>query len=229
VLSRPHPAEMAGYTIGVIASGTLIIGSLLHRLPMGITEVLGFVTGAWSVWLTVKENVWNWPIGIANSAFYVIVFAQARLFADSTLNGLYIGLGFLGWYWWLRGGANRTVLRVGRINLITAGILLVLGLAGTVGMTRFLSSVHDSAPFLDALTTVLSLIAEFMLARKLLENWYVWITADLIYIGLYSYRSLYLTSVLYGIFLAMCIAGWLRWSSTWRAGRAAGAPEVAHA
>jgi nicotinamide mononucleotide transporter len=229
VLKRRHPAEIAGYATGAVASTVLIVGSLIHRLPMDITEVLGFVTGAWAVWLTVKENVWNWPIGIANSAFYVIVFAHARLFADSSLNGLYVVLGFLGWYWWLRGGVNRSVLHVGRTKATTAGILLVFGVIATLAMTRFLESVHDSAPLLDALTTVLSLIAEFMLARKLLENWYVWITADVIYIGLYSYRSLYLTSVLYAIFLAMCIAGWVRWSRTWRSTRAVMVAEPAHA
>jgi nicotinamide mononucleotide transporter len=229
VLRGRHPAEVAGYAMGACASAVLIVGSLLHRLPMDITEVLGFVTGAWSVWLTVKENVWNWPIGIANSAFYVIVFAHSRLFADSSLNGLYVALGFLGWYWWLKGGENRSVLHVGRTNAITALILVVLGAAGTIGMTRFLETVHDSAPFLDAVTTVLSLIAEFMLARKLLENWYVWIAADVIYIGLYSYRSLYLTSVLYAIFLAMCIAGWMRWSRSWRASRPARLAEPARA
>ncbi len=224
-----HPLELAGYAAGATVSAVLIVGSLLHRLPMNITEVLGFVTGAWSVWLTVKENVWNWPIGIANSAFYLIVFAQARLFADSSLNGLYVALGFLGWYWWLRGGANRSVLHVGRTKPALAAILVAIGLVSTIAMTRFLTSVHDSAPFLDALTTVLSLIAEFMLARKLLENWYFWMTADFIYIGLYTYRSLYLTSVLYAIFLTMCVAGWWRWSRTWRASRAIPAVEPVRA
>ncbi|TMC96830.1 MAG: nicotinamide mononucleotide transporter [Chloroflexi bacterium] len=217
--------ELVGYVLGAAASAVLVGGSLLHRLPMDITEVLGFVTGAWSVWLTVKENIWNWPIGVANSAFYVIVFAHARLFADSGLNALYVILGLLGWYWWLRGGENRGVLHVGRTSVTAGAVLLALGVLATLGMTRFLTSVNDSAPFLDALTTVLSLIAEFMLARKLLENWYFWMTADVIYIGLYTYRSLYLTSVLYVIFLTMCVAGWWRWSAVLRLGRAEIAPE----
>lgn len=221
--------EVAGYGAGAAASAGLIVAALLHWIPMDITEVLGFVTGAWSVWLTVKENIWNWPVGIANSAFYVIVFAHARLFADSSLNVLYVVLGFLGWYWWLRGGQNRTALRVGRVNGSSAAMLAVVGVIATFGMTRFLYSVNDSAPFLDALTTVLSLIAEFMLARKFLENWYVWITADVIYIGLYTYRSLYLTAVLYAIFLAMCIAGWVRWRRTWRANQKTLVMEAAHA
>ena len=211
--------ERVGWIVGAIASLALIWSSLSHHGEMDITEVLGFITGAVSVWLTVKQNVWNWPIGIANSAFYVIVFFQARLYADSSLNVLYIVLGFLGWYWWLKGGEHRTALNVGRVSKRSVLVLAAVGLVGTAGMAVFLASVHDSAPFLDALTTVLSLIAEYMLARKLLENWGVWITADVIYIGLYSYRSLYLTAILYALFLTMCIVGFVGWRRTWLVSR----------
>jgi nicotinamide mononucleotide transporter len=207
--------ELVGWGVGGIASAALIWSALTHHSEMDITEVLGFITGAVAVWLTVKENVWNWPVGIANSVFYVIVFLHARLFADSSLNVLYVVLGFLGWYWWLKGGEHRAILHVGRASKASAGVLAGIGVVATAGMTVFLASVHDSAPFLDALTTVLSLIAEYMLARKLLENWMVWITADVIYIGLYAYRSLYLTAILYALFLAMCIVGFVRWRRTW--------------
>jgi nicotinamide mononucleotide transporter len=209
--------ELVGWGVGGVASAALIWSALTHHSEMEITEVLGFITGAVAVWLTVKENVWNWPVGIANSVFYVVVFFHARLFADSSLNALYVVLGFLGWYWWLKGGEHRAVLHVSRASKLSAGILAGIGVIATAGMTVFLTSVHDSAPFLDALTTVLSLIAEYMLARKLLENWWVWITADVIYIGLYAYRSLYLTAILYALFLAMCIVGFVRWRRTWLA------------
>ena len=215
--SRKRQLELAAWVVGAIASIGLIWSALSHHGEMDITEVLGFITGAVSVWLTVKQNVWNWPIGIANSAFYVIVFFHARLFADSSLNVLYVALGFLGWYWWLKGGEHRTALKVGRVSKLSALVLAAVGLAGTAGMAVFLASIHDSAPFLDALTTVLSLIAEYMLARKLLENWGVWITADVIYIGLYTYRSLYLTAILYALFLTMCIVGVVSWRRTWQA------------
>jgi nicotinamide mononucleotide transporter len=217
VRTRMRRLERIGWVVGAIASLALIWSSLSHRGEMDITEVLGFITGAVSVWLTVKQNVWNWPIGIANSAFYVIVFVHARLFADSSLNVLYVALGFLGWYWWLKGGERRSALKVGRISRLSVIVLAAIGLAGTASMTVFLASIHDSAPFLDALTTMLSLIAEYMLARKLLENWGVWITADVIYIGLYAYRSLYLTAILYALFLTMCIVGLVSWRRTWLA------------
>lgn len=213
-----------GYALGLVASAVLIIGSVSRMLPMDPTEVLGFVTGGWAVWLTVKQNIWNWPIGIANSAFYLIVFFQTRLYADMSLQGLYVALGFLGWYWWLRGGQNRTELNVSRTRHLLAAALGVALLGGTWVMTMFLVRVNDSAPFLDALTTVLSLIAQFMLTRKLFENWFVWISADVIYIGLYIYKDLYLTSVLYAIFLAMCIAGAIQWRRSLRSASLAVAP-----
>ena len=175
------------------------------------TEVLGFVTGGWAVWLTVRQNIWNWPIGIANSAFYLVVFLQARLFADGSLQAVYIVLGFLGWYWWLRGGPSRSRLIVSRTGVRLGLALAAILVIGTVLMTQLLVRISDSAPFLDALTTVMSLIAQFMLTRKLFENWFVWISADVIYIGLYIYKDLYLTSILYVVFMAMCIAGAIQW------------------
>src|SRR5690242_18776253 len=109
---RPNTLKLAAYFLGAILSALLLIASWQHKITSAPLEALGFVTGAWCVWLTVKEHIWNFPIGLANSAFYLIVFLQARLFADSTLQILYIILGVYGWYWWLKGGENRTVLKV---------------------------------------------------------------------------------------------------------------------
>lgn len=201
------------WSLMALGSLALFLGTWTKVLPLGMTETLAFVTGAVGVWLTVREHIWNWPIGIANAAFFVALFFDARLFADMALQLVYIVLGVLGWYWWLRGGAQRSALRVAHADRWTLLALAVLGGVATGGFTLFLRSVGDAAPFLDALTTMLSLAAQYLLTRKFVENWYVWITADLIYIALYSSRGLYLTAALYVIFLAMCLLG-LR---TWRA------------
>lgn len=183
-------------------------------LPMTLTEVLAFISGVLCVWLTVKENIWNWPIGILNSAFFAWLFWNSRLFADMSLQGVYIVLGILGWYWWLRGGTGRTALRVSRAGWRTWLMLGGFTVVATWGMTVYLRHVQDAAPFLDAFTTVLSLDAQYLLTKKLLENWYFWITADLIYIGLYNVKHLHLTSVLYVIFLLMCLVGVREWRAT---------------
>lgn len=195
-------------------SAALIWASWRHLLPMTLTEVFAFISGVLCVWLTVKENVWNWPIGIINSAFFAWLFWNSRLFADMGLQAVYIILGFLGWYWWLKGGTGRTVLQVSRTGWRTWIMLGVLTVGATWGMTIYLQHIRDAAPFLDALTTVISLDAQYLLTKKLFENWHLWITADVIYIGLYLYKHLYLTSVLYVIFLLMCLAGLREWRAT---------------
>ncbi|MFA5933448.1 MAG: nicotinamide riboside transporter PnuC [Microgenomates group bacterium] len=198
-------------TIFSLVSAALLYTSWKSILPMGVTEVLGFITGAACVWLTVKQNIWNWPIGIANNVFFIVLFLQARLFADMGLQVVYIVLGILGWYWWLKGGENKTELKVSHVGINTVLILLMITILTTFGMTVYLRQINDSAPFWDALTTVMSLVAQYLLTRKILENWYVWISADVIYIWLYAYKGLYLTSVLYALFLCMCIVGLMQW------------------
>jgi nicotinamide mononucleotide transporter len=180
-------------------------------LPFERLETFGFIAGAWGVWLQVRENVWNWPVQLVSSALYVVVFFQARLFADTSLNVLYVVLYVLGWYWWLRGGENHGALHINRLPRRLAVALALAGTVATALLTVFLTSVQDSAPFLDALTTVLSLIALFMTGRKLLECWWVWIVVNLIYIGLYLYKGLALTAVLYAIFAALSVVGLLNW------------------
>lgn len=179
---------------------------------MSWTEILGFLTGAASVLLAVRESAWNWPVGIANNIFFLILFWNAKLYADATLQIVYIVISIFGWWNWVRGGTGHTELPISTTPTHSAMALaivtaVVTGLLAIV-LRRFTDSV---VPFWDAITTALSLTAQYMLSRKLLENWWVWMTADVIYIALYSYKSLYLTGVLYLIFFAMCVAGYSRW------------------
>jgi nicotinamide mononucleotide transporter len=190
------------------------------------TEILGFVTGAASVLLAVRESAWNWPVGIANNIFFLILFWKARLYADAILQIVYIVISIFGWWNWVRGGAGHTELPVSRTTTRTAIVLALLTSAATVLLTAVLRRFTDSsAPFGDGVTTALSLTAQYMLSRKLLENWWVWMSADVIYVALYCYKSLYLTGVLYALFFAMCIAGYVGWRKS-LALRATGPEEV---
>lgn len=214
------------FWIGLALGLALLTASWRGWLPFGLTETLGFVTGAACVYLTVIENVWNFPLGIANNVFFLALFAGARLYGDAGLQIVYVALGIQGWYLWLRGGEGHTPLRVSRAS---ARMLLAVGacvVAGTALLTFVFIRTHDSAPFLDALTTVLSLAAQYLLNRKALENWLLWIAADIIYIYLYTSRGLYLTGVLYFVFLCMCAAGLKVWLRSARDSRAAHAPDV---
>ncbi|MEU6818905.1 nicotinamide riboside transporter PnuC [Streptomyces sp. NPDC046860] len=183
------------------------------------SELLGFATGAVCVWLCVRANVWNFPVGIANNLFFLVLFWSARLYADAALQIVYLLLAACGWYVWLRGGDRRSRRPVGHASRATLCVLAALLVPATWGLTVLLTRAGDSAPFWDALTTALSLAAQWLLNAKLIENWYFWIAADLVYIPLYFARGLDLTGIVYVLFLAMCLVGWRSWR---RESRAAG-------
>lgn len=178
---------------------------------VSVAELAGFITGAACVWLTVKAHIANFPVGLANDAFFLVLFLAAGLYADSGLQVVYLVLGVIGWWQWLHGGENRGRLDAGRAAVSELAVLAVLVVLVTWGLTVLLRSVNDVAPFWDALTTALSLAAQWLLNTKKLQNWYFWIAADLIYIPLYGVKHLWLTAVVYLVFLAMCFRGYAEW------------------
>jgi nicotinamide mononucleotide transporter len=184
-------------------------------------ELAGFVSGALCVWLLIRQNIWNWPIGIANNIVYVIVFYKSGLYADSGLQFVYMAIAFYGWWNWLHGGVDHSTLKVNRAS--AQGLLGYLAIAAvsTGALYWILRHTPSTVPFADGLTTALFLTAQYMMSRKLIENWWFWIVGDVLVIGLYFYKHLYLTSALYVVFLAMCIAGLLEWRKAARLSGAA--------
>jgi nicotinamide mononucleotide transporter PnuC len=175
-------------------------------------EVFGFVTGAIGVWLVVRQHLWNWPVGLANVVLLCLVFVDGGLYADASLQVVYVVLQLYGWWEWLYGGEDRGRLVVHRTSGAEWAGLAIFGVAATGVMMWVLSTWTDSTvPFWDAVTTAISLAATYGQCRKLLESWWLWILADLIYIPLYAWKNLYLTSALYVVFLALCVAGLLAW------------------
>jgi nicotinamide mononucleotide transporter len=154
-------------------------------------EAFSFVTGAVCVWLTVKESAWNFPVSLVNVVAFSVVFAKARLFADAGLQGVYFLLTLQGWYLWVYGGEGRTSLRISRAPRRELLIVALFAACATAGLTIYLRSVGDALPFWDALTTTLSLCAQWLLNRKYVESWYVWIAVDVLYIPMYAYKELY--------------------------------------
>ena len=179
-------------------------------------EAAGFVTGAWCVWLVAREHVANWPVGIANNVFFAVLFGAAGLYADAGLQGVYLALGAYGWWVWAR-GRGPALLPVSRTPAAEWRALAVLGVAGTDLLTVLLSrATNSTVPFWDALTTALSLLATYGQCRKRVESWWLWIAADIGYVPLYLYKQLYLTAVLYLVFLALCVNGLVRWRASLR-------------
>jgi nicotinamide mononucleotide transporter len=190
-------------------------------------ELFGFVTGAASVWLTVLARISNFPVGIANSGFFLVLFLSARLYADSGLQVVYIALGFTGWWQWMHGGRDRARLEVARSGAWLLAGCVAFVLAATWGLTVLLREAHDIAPFWDALTTAISLAAQFLLNAKRIENWAFWIAADLIYVPLYAVKRLDLTALVYVLFLGLCAAGVSGWRKALRAGHEGAVPAAA--
>jgi nicotinamide mononucleotide transporter len=189
---------------------TIIVSAIAIAMAIGHLaswlEAFSFVTGALCVWLTVKESVWNFPIGLIN----------VRLFADAGLQIVYFVLGVIGWWMWLYGGENLTRLIVSRATAGELAIMIVLAAAGTFVMWRLLQPLSGAASFWDALTTSISLVSQWLLNRKRLENWMGWILVDAIYVPLYAYKHLYLTAFLYAIFLLMATMGFRAWRESLR-------------
>ncbi|MEV8587482.1 nicotinamide riboside transporter PnuC [Streptomyces sp. NPDC051180] len=182
--------------------------------PVSWTEVLGFGSGALCVWLVARQHVANWPIGIANNLFFVLLFAQAGLYADAGLQIVFITLAAYGWWTWTHGGGpGSDDLPVRRTTRTEWTWLIAAGVVGTLALTLLLDRVTDSTvPFWDALTTALSLAATYGQCRKLVESWWLWIAADVVYVPLYAYKELYLTSLLYVGFMTLCVLGLRGWS-----------------
>lgn len=179
---------------------------------MDWSEIAGFVTGAVCVALVVRQHIANFAVGIANNVFFIVLFVRVGLYADAGLQVVYIALAIYGWWAWLRGGPQRSALHVTRSSPREWASLLVVGLLATAALTALLRSTTDSTvPFWDAVTTVLSLVATYQLSRKRLDSWFVWITADVLYVALYAYKHLLLTAVLYVGFLGLCVAGLVQW------------------
>ncbi|WP_327282736.1 MULTISPECIES: nicotinamide riboside transporter PnuC [unclassified Streptomyces] len=184
---------------------------------MSWTEILGFATGALCVWLVARQHVANWPIGIANNVFFIVLFERSGLYADAGLQIVFVALAAYGWWTWTHGGGpgSAQALPVRRTTRTEWAALGAAGAAGVLGLTLLLGRITDSTvPFWDALTTSLSLVATYGQCRKLVESWWLWIAADLVYIPLYAYKGLYLTSALYAGFLALCVVGLLGWRRT---------------
>jgi len=173
----------------------------------GVAAAFGVV----SVYLSTRQNIWSWPTAIVNVALYTVVFFQGRLYGQMGLQPIYLVLSVYGWYQWLHGGEQRTALRVARASPRLLGGLLILNILGWLALAAFLRQTDAALPRLDALLTTTSLIAQWMMTRKILENWILWIAVDVVYVPMFFSQRLYATAMLYSAFLVLAIMGLVEW------------------
>ena len=179
---------------------------------MSPLELIAAVTGAISVWLSVRQSIWSWPTAIVNVVLYAVVFREAKLYADMGLQIIYAVLSVYGWYQWLYGGQGRTQLRVSRTTPRLAVLLALIAASGSALLGTLLHRTTDAAlPYMDSFLSSTSLVAQWMMTRKLLENWLVWIGVDVLYVGMFIFKGLYLTAGLYAVFLALAVKGYIDW------------------
>jgi nicotinamide mononucleotide transporter len=181
-------------------------------------EVVSFALAVVMVYFNIRQSPWGWLFAISSAALYANVFYGARLYGDMGLQFFFIVVSLWGWYQWLFGGVAHHGVRISRLD--SKGWAVALGgwLIAYLILSWFLRVYTDTdVPHLDAFLTAGSLVGQFLLSRKKLENWHVWIFIDLIYIGLYIHKNLLLTAVLFAVFVVMAIVGLLAWKKAWTA------------
>jgi nicotinamide mononucleotide transporter len=174
-------------------------------------EVIAAAFGVISVFLSTRQNIWSWPTAIVNVGLYSVVFYHGRLYGQMGLQVIYLALSVYGWYQWLHGGEHHTALRVSRASPRLLATLAVLNLAAWLLLATILRQTDAALPRLDALLTTTSLVAQWMMTRKILENWFLWIAVDLVYVPMFISQRLYATAMLYSAFLVLAVMGVVEW------------------
>lgn len=179
---------------------------------MSTLEVVAAIFGAIAVYLSARQNIWSWPTAIVNVGLYTIVFHQSRLYAEMGLQIVYLVLSIYGWYNWLHGGVQRTVLHVSRASLRTLALLALIIATGSFILGNTLATRTNAVlPYLDSTLAVTSLAAQWLMTRKVLENWVLWIMVDVVYVPMFVSRGLLATAVLYAVFLVLAVLGYMSW------------------
>ncbi len=180
-------------------------------------EIIAVITGIGCVYLAARANILNWPLAIISVTLYIYIFYQAHLYADTGLQVFFLIMNIYGWYYWSHkpsDGAIQPVINIKRKEVI-------MSVAAVTVTTVFLgSALHYTAasyPYLDSFCAACSIVAQLLMARKVVQNWLIWVFVDVIYVGVYLYKDLHLTAIMYGIYLVLAAYGYIDWRKQYRA------------
>ena len=194
-----------------------MLNEILSWLKDNYIELFGALTGFVYIYFSIKEKIWLWPWGIATSSFLAVVFFDSKFYADMGLQIYYVIISIYGWIHWAKKGKAFEEKELPVLKL-SAGLslrLLLFTLLIFFGIAFLLIKFTDSPlPWWDSFTTSLSIVATWMLARKYIEQWLIWILVDVVSTGLYIYRELYLTAVLMTVYGILAIVGYREWKKS---------------
>ncbi len=174
-------------------------------------ELVSFVLALITILLNIRQNHWAWLFSIVSSVLYGFVFFDSKLYGDMALQAMFVVISVWGWYQWLGGQTHAPLLVSGlsfqwRMRCIAFWLIAYLVLSDL--LWRF---TDTDVPRMDGFLTAGSMLGQFLLSKKKIENWFVWIVVDLLYVGLYIHKNLYLTAFLYALFAVMAVLGWFVW------------------
>ncbi|MFC5741693.1 nicotinamide riboside transporter PnuC [Dyella tabacisoli] len=179
---------------------------------MTALELLAALLSAWGVWLTTRRNPWCWPIGLVSVLLYGGIFVDAKLYSDALLQMIFAFFLVYGWQCWRQHLGNDGRVLVASLSRRRALLELAMGSIGALLLGAAMHFYTDAAlPWLDAALTAFSLVAQWWQARRHIAAWWLWIAVDVLYVGVYLYKSLTITAVLYAGFVALAALGWWRW------------------
>lgn len=177
-----------------------------------VVELGGFLVTVVSIHLATRENVWYYPTGIASTLLYAWIFFNARLYAETGLQFIWLALMIYGWHQWLYGGANRTELPVTRTPRWGWTIAVITGVVlSTAIIAVQLRFTDNASPYFDSSIAAWSIVAQWMTARKWLESWVMWLAVNSVAVPLYVTQELWLTALLYATLWVLAIIGWRKW------------------
>ncbi|QPF74329.1 nicotinamide mononucleotide transporter [Roseateles sp. DAIF2] len=181
--------------------------------PITWTEILAFALAVWMVICNMRVHVLAWPLALASSLLYFLLFWDGKLYGEASLQLVFASLALWGWWQWLRGrDASGQKLRVRLMSPRARWLALVAVLAAWPLLGLLLDRQTDSPlPYWDAFPTVASLLGQYLLGRKYQENWGVWVVVNAVSVALFAFKGYWLTVVLYAVFIPMSVAGWRAW------------------
>lgn len=175
-------------------------------------QVIGTTLGLLYLYLEYKASIWLWLIGLIMPLVHGMLYFSKGLYADAMMNAYYVLAGLYGWIVWKNKRPSGQPLPISQTPVLVGARLVVVYILLHIALFCFLYYCTDSkVPFLDSFTTALSVVAIWMLSRKYIEQWLVWLVVDAVTVGLYLYKGIPITAGLYAIYCALAVAGYLRW------------------